>query len=100
MSDADGSEFQMSSDDRLDSVDEARSNSDHGVVQLEAMAIRLYQDEPLAISRIGQRMTAVGNGRAEIKNPGSITMPPSSPDMRKFLLQSMNFPLYICNFSI
>ena len=36
MSDTDGSEFQMSSDDKLDSEDEARSNSDHGVVQLGA----------------------------------------------------------------
>ena len=49
MSDADGSEFQMSSDDK------ARSNSDHGVVQLGAKAMKLYQEEPLAISRlIGQ----------------------------------------------
>ena len=55
MSDADGSEFQMSSDDKLDSEDEARSNSDHGVVQLGAKAMKLYQDEPLAISQlIGQ----------------------------------------------
>ena len=55
MSDADGSEFQMSSDDKLDSEDEARFNSDHGVVQLGAKAMKLYQDEPLAISRlIGQ----------------------------------------------
>ena len=55
MSDADGSEFQMSSDDKLDSEDEARFNSDHGVVQLGAIAMKLYQDEPLAISRlIGQ----------------------------------------------
>ena len=55
MSDTDGSEFQMSSDDKLDSEDEARSNSDHGVVQLGAKAMKLYQDEPLGISRlIGQ----------------------------------------------
>ena len=47
MSDTDGSEFQMSSDDKLDSEDEARSNSDHGVVQLGAKAMKLYQDEPL-----------------------------------------------------
>ena len=44
MSDTDVSEFQMSSDDRLDSDDEARSNSDHKVVQLEAKAMKLYQD--------------------------------------------------------
>ena len=42
MSDTDVSEFQMSSDSRLDSVDEARSNSDHGVAQLGAKAMRLY----------------------------------------------------------
>ena len=55
ISDTDGSEFQMSSDEKLDSEDEARSNSDHGVVQLGAKAMKLYQDEPLAISRlIGQ----------------------------------------------
>ena len=55
MSDTDGSEFQMSSDDKLDSEDEARSNSDHGVVKLGAEAMKLYQDKPLAMSRlIGQ----------------------------------------------
>ena len=55
MSDTDGSEVQMSSDEKLDSEDEASSNSDHGVVQLGAKAMKLYQDEPLAISRlIGQ----------------------------------------------
>ena len=55
VSDTDGSEFQMSSDDKLDSEDEARSNSDHGVVQLGAKAMKLYQDGPLAMSRlIGQ----------------------------------------------
>ena len=52
MSGADGSEFQMSSDDKLDSEDEARFNSDYGVVQLGAKAMKLCQDEPLAISRL------------------------------------------------
>ena len=46
MSDTDVSEFQMSSDDRLDSVDEARSNSDHRVVKLGAIAMKQYQDQP------------------------------------------------------
>ena len=83
MSDTDGSEFQMSSDDKLDSEDEARSNSDHGVVQLGAKAMKLYQDEPLAVSRRRPRLTGVGYRRAEIENPDSIDIaPPSSQDMK------------------
>ena len=42
MSDTDVSEFQMSSDGRLDSEDAARSNSDDGVVQLGAIAMKAY----------------------------------------------------------
>ena len=102
MSDTDGSEFQMCSDDKLDSEDEARSNSDHGVVQLGAKAMKLYQDEPLAISRLRPRLTGVGYRRAEIENPYStdIATLESRYEIRYFFLQSMNFPLYICNFSI
>ena len=81
ISDTDVSELQMSSDDRLDSEDEARSNSDHGAVKLGAIAMKLYQDEPLAMSRLRPRMTEVGDRRAEIENPDSIPIA-TSPDMR------------------
>ena len=101
MSDADVSEFQMSSDDRLDSEDEARSNSNHGVFQFGAKAMKLYQDEPLAISHLRPRMTEVGDGRVEIENPDSIPIATLKAryEIRYFVLQSMNCPLYIYNFS-
>ena len=47
-------------------------------------------------------MTEVGDGRAEAENPDSIPIATleSRYKIRYFLLQSMNFPLYTCNFGI
>ena len=48
------------------------------------------------------RMTEVGDGRAEVENPDSTPIATLEPryKIRYFLLQSMNFPLYTCNFGI
>ena len=72
MSNTDVSRFQMSFDDRLGPEDQARSNSDHGVVRLGAIALKPYHDEPLAISRLRPIMAEVVNGRAENDNLDSI----------------------------
>ena len=71
MSDSDVSGIKLSSDESINSDGESGSNSDYGVVQLEAM--EPYQDEPLAINRCRPRAEDGDEARAEKEDPDGIT---------------------------